>query len=262
MHGRRLHGGQRARARAALRAHGGQAARPRHGARPRPSLLERRGRRRVTRLSILHDADGVVVVDKPPGLEATGRTPDDPGGVQHHLAVQLRRPVWAVHQLDRDTSGVLIFVRKRSLVARWQEALARGDKRYVALVHGREGHGSEAFEPRTIDAPVAYDRGARRWVVREGGKPARSTVEVVSVGADAMRVHVTLHTGRTHQARVHLAHVGHPLVGERRYRTPPCELHPRHALHAARVAALGAVFEAPLPEDLRALARRLGLDEE
>ena len=54
----------------------------------------------MTRLSILHDADGVVVVDKPPGLEATGRTPDDPGGVQHHLAVQLRRPVWAVHQLD------------------------------------------------------------------------------------------------------------------------------------------------------------------
>ncbi|MEQ9073990.1 MAG: RluA family pseudouridine synthase [Sandaracinaceae bacterium] len=215
----------------------------------------------MTRLSILHDADGVVVVDKPPGLEATGRTPDDPGGVQHHLATQLRRPVWAVHQLDRDTSGVLIFVRKRSLVARWQEALARGDKRYVALVHGREGHGSEAFEPRTIDAPLAYDRGARRWVVREGGKPARSTVEVVSVGADAMRVHVTLHTGRTHQARVHLAHVGHPLIGERRYRTPPCELHPRHALHAARVAALGAVFEAPLPEDLRALARRLGLDE-
>ena len=93
---------------------------------------------------------------------------------------------------------------------------------YVALVHGREGHGSEAFEPRTIDAPLAYDRGARRWVVREGGKPARSTVEVVSVGADAMRVHVTLHTGRTHQARVHLAHVGNPLTREVGHRSVPC----------------------------------------
>jgi len=208
----------------------------------------------VIRLTILHDADGVVAVDKPPGLEATGRTPDDPGGVQHHLQRQLRRPLWAAHQLDRDTSGVLIFVRRRSLVARWQEALAAGEKRYLAFVHG-----APDFTRREVDAPLAYDRGLRRWVVREGGKAARSTIEVARVGADAARVHVTLHTGRTHQARVHLAHLGHPLLGERRYREPPCELLPRHALHAERVRAGGLTITAPPPPDLEALARRLQL---
>ena len=76
-------------------------------------------------LRVIHDARGVVAVDKPPGLESTGRTPDDPGGAQHHLQVQLGRKLWLVHQLDRDTSGVLVFVRKKRLVAVWQEALGR-----------------------------------------------------------------------------------------------------------------------------------------
>lgn len=211
-------------------------------------------------LRLLHDADGVVVVDKPPGLEASGRSLDDPGSVQHRLARQLGRPVWAVHQLDRDTSGVLVFVRRRSLVAPWQERLKppRARKLYVAVVHGEP-----AWNVRLVEAPLRYHEPARRWMVTAGGKPSTSRMRRLAQGGGHALVEVELRTGRTHQARVHLAHLAHPLVGERRYRQPACELHPRHALHAARLEVEGMPpFVAPLPDDLRGLLARLGLRDD
>jgi tRNA pseudouridine32 synthase/23S rRNA pseudouridine746 synthase len=207
-------------------------------------------------LRVIHDAEGVVVVDKPPGMETAGRTLDDPTSVQFQLAKQLKRAVWAVHQLDRDTSGVLVFVRRASLVAEWQARIKppRGRKLYWAIVHGEP-----SFREQRIEAPLRYDEGARRWAVGPGGKPAISVVRVLSTSPGHALVEVELVTGRTHQARVHLAHLGHPLVGERRYREPACALHPRHALHAVRLQADAQVFEASLPADLRALCARLGL---
>lgn len=211
----------------------------------------------MSELHILQDEAGLVVVDKPPGLESTGRNLDDPRAVQFRLARQLGKKVWAVHQLDRDTSGVLLFVRKKSLVAELQRLLgdARTSKRYLAIAHGR-------FEAdrRRVDAPLAYDATERRWTVRADGKVARSEVIRLAVTERASALEVILHTGRTHQARVHLAHLGHPLFGEARYRTPPCAEHPRHALHARRIElADGRAFTAPIPDDLAGLARRLGL---
>jgi 23S rRNA-/tRNA-specific pseudouridylate synthase len=207
-------------------------------------------------LHVLYDAEGVVVVDKPAGLESTGRTLDDPRSVQHRLSRQLRRPVWAVHQLDRDTSGVLVFVRRRSLVAPWQQKLKQGRKRYLAIAHGR----FPAAE-RRVEEPLRYDESKRRWVVGEGGRPARSRVRRLASTEDASLLEVELLTGRTHQARVHLAWLGHPLYGERLHREPPCTAHPRQALHAWRLElADGTRFESPLPADLRQLAERLGLD--
>ncbi len=202
---------------------------------------------------VLHDAGGVVVVDKPAGLETAGRTLDDPRSVQHRLAAQLGRAVWAVHQLDRDTTGVNVFVRKRSLVAPWQERLRAGRKIYLALVHG-------AFERETarVDAPLRYDASRRRWEVGEG-REARTRIRRLSASPRASALEVELVTGRTHQARVHLAHLGHPLIGERRYREPPSTEHPRHALHAWRIELGEERFVAPIPADLRALAAWLGL---
>lgn len=195
------------------------------------------------------------MVDKPAGLESTGKTLDDPRSVQHRLAAQLGRPVWAVHQLDRETSGVLLFVRRRSLVAPLQEELRHGRKTYLAIVHDRV-----PWESTTIDAPLRYDEARRRWVVGAGGRPARSELRRLAVSDRASLVEIALRTGRTHQARVHLAHAGHPLAGERRYREPPSTLHSRHALHAWRVELSGGrCFEAELPDDLRRLARSLGL---
>lgn len=206
------------------------------------------------RISVLHDAAGVVVVDKPAGLETAGRSLADPRSVQHRLAAQLGRPVWAVHQLDRDTSGVNVFVRKASLVAAWQAELKRARKVYLAIAHGRFAEASVE-----VDAPLRYDEASRRWVVREG-REARTRVARIAVTDAFSALEVTLLTGRTHQARVHLAHLGHPLAGERRYRDPPSEAHARHALHAWRLElADGRRFVAPIPDDLRVLAERLGL---
>ena len=209
----------------------------------------------AVRIEVIHDADGLVVVNKPPGIETTGRTTDDPRGLQHHLERHLGRPVFAAHQLDRDTSGVLVFVRKKSLVAATQARMradAGAKKRYLAFVRGRV-----PWAKRTIDAPLAYDAGARRWVVREGGKDARTIVTRQRVGADLSLVEARLLTGRTHQARVHLAHVGHPVLGERRYVDPPCDRHPRQALHAWRLELTGLILEAPLPDDLASLRDRV-----
>lgn len=204
------------------------------------------------RVHILHDAAGLVAVDKAPGMETAGKTVDDPRALQAQLAACLGARVWAVHQLDKDTSGVNLFVRKRSLVAPTQAMLAAGRKLYVAICHGR-------IEAREIDAPLAYDPGARRWRVAPTGKRAISRVRVIAQAERASLIEIELVTGRTHQARVHLAHAGHPLIGERRYRDPPCTLHPRHALHAARIELGDLTIEAPLPDDIRALAARLGL---
>ncbi len=206
-------------------------------------------------VAVIADRQGAVVVNKQAGIESTGRTVDDPRSLEHMLARQLGARVWAVHQLDRETSGVLVFVRRRSLVAEWQAKLAEGRKFYLAICHG-------AMQRRRlrIDQPIAYDRRARRFVVRADGREASSIVRRVNRSAAFSLVEVELLTGRTHQARVHLAYAGHPLVGERRYREPPCTLHWRHALHAARIVlADGERFEAPLPDDLRELAERLGV---
>lgn len=207
----------------------------------------------MTRIELLHHEGGVVVVDKPAGLEATGRTREDPGGVEHHLTRQLGRRVWAVHQLDRDTTGALIFVTRRSLVARWQERLKAAEKRYLAIVHG------VLTEPRSVDAAMAYDDERRRWVTREDGKPAQTRLRPMGTNGAATLVEARPTTGRTHQIRVHLASLGHPLIGERRHREPPCTEHPRHALHLQSITLTDMTFLSPAPPDLVALASRLGL---
>ncbi|MFK7987099.1 MAG: RluA family pseudouridine synthase [Sandaracinaceae bacterium] len=206
-------------------------------------------------LRVLFDEDSVVVVNKPAGLESTGRTPDDPGGAQHHLQRQLGRRLWLVHQLDRHTSGLLVFVRKRSLVAPMSERtrVANGaDKRYLAIVRGH------VTAPQRVKAPLAYDRSSRRWVVRDGGKPALTVFSPRAEGDDVTLLEAELRTGRTHQIRVHAAHLGHPLLGERRY--ADCRRAPRQALHAWRLRLSdGLRFEAPVPEDLRVVAAKVGL---
>ncbi|MGE0789980.1 MAG: RluA family pseudouridine synthase [Sandaracinaceae bacterium] len=203
--------------------------------------------------AVLYERDSLLAIDKPPGYEATGRTVDDPEGMQAHVGAALRRRVWLVHQLDRDTSGVLLFVTKRSLVAVMQEKLRHATKRYLAIVHG------EVREGVRVDRPMAYDDRTRRWAVSPGGKPALTEVVPRAANDGFSIVEVRLHTGRTHQARVHLASIGHPLVGERRYRDPPCERAVRQALHAWRITLGELSIEAPVPEDLRALATELGL---
>ncbi|MEM1413857.1 MAG: RNA pseudouridine synthase [Myxococcota bacterium] len=203
-------------------------------------------------LPVLHDAEGLVAVDKPAGLPSTGRTPDDPGSVRFRLEAQLGARVWAVHQLDRGTSGVNLFVRKKALVASWQARLAAGRKTYLAFAHG-----VPAWDRREVD--LALDRVRGRPALTPSGKPARTQLRVRSRGPAHALVEAWPRTGRTHQIRLHLAALGHPLVGERLHRDPPCARHPGPALHCARIAAAGRRLEAPLAEALEALGRTLAL---
>lgn len=210
---------------------------------------------------VLVEHDGVVVCDKPPGLPSTGRSLADPWCLQALLMVRRRRSkVWAAHQLDQQTSGVNLFVLRKALVAEAAGWLRAGTKRYLAVVHGR------VEAPRTVDAPLGrVARGGRQMAaVTPRGKPSRSTISPISCGADASLVEVTLHTGRTHQARLHLAHIGHPVLGEQLHRSPPCVRHERHALHAWQLSLPHAppplrTLRAPLPSDLLALCAALEL---
>ncbi|MCA9514003.1 MAG: RNA pseudouridine synthase [Myxococcales bacterium] len=219
------------------------------------------------RIAILLERDGLVVVDKPAGLRSTGDDLDDPDCAQGQLMVLLRRRrVWAVHQLDSDTSGVNLFVTQKALVDVWSRHLKadEGGKTYVALVHGL------VTAPVRVEVPLGRARRADGReipaVVRAGAVGAKDAVTLVEpVDHVATRdggVSVVLArplTGRTHQVRLHLAWLGHPLLGERLHRDPPSSALGRHALHAWRVDAGGASFIAPMPADLRALAAALGL---
>lgn len=225
----------------------------------------------MTDVRILFEGAGVLAVDKPAGmLVIPGRAEGEPS-LREALEAKLGRKVFVVHRLDRDTSGVLVFAldaeRHRSLSMAFESGQVR--KRYVALVEGR------VEAPQLIDAPLSPGRKGRMRVARPGeeGKPSRTRVRPVETFAAASLVEAEPLTGRTHQIRVHLLHMGHPLLFDHQYGrdTPLTEkdvggtgdavVLARTPLHAARIEwpALQGVepraLESPLPEDMaRAVA--------
>jgi 23S rRNA pseudouridine1911/1915/1917 synthase len=221
-------------------------------------------------LAIVHEDAAVLVVDKPPGLVVHpghgNRERTLANALVHHAPQLAHLPrAGIVHRLDKDTSGLLVIAKtaeaQTSLV---RQLAARTVKReYLALVHGAvaaDGH---------VDAPIGRHRTARtRMAVTARGKPARTRYRVLERLDGATLLAVTLETGRTHQVRVHMQAIGHPVVGDPTYgfrarRDGPLERFPRQALHAARLGlvhpATGRECEwrAPLPEDLRALLEQL-----
>ena len=215
------------------------------------------------RRRVLADAHGILAWNKPPGLCSTGRTLDDPDCAQHRAMQYADGMVWALHQLDKDTSGVVLFARKKNLVAPWQRRwnTPAVQKYYAALVHGRL--------PRTqttVDAPLRRmeRRGHTRMTVDDQGKPALTELWELSHSKHYSLVLARPRTGRTHQVRVHLQHIGCPLIGEERYNSIPCGYHNRHALHALAIITDQRPplhhIEAPLADDLHRPAHRLHLD--
>jgi 23S rRNA pseudouridine1911/1915/1917 synthase len=178
-----------------------------------------------------------------------------------------------VHRLDRDTSGLLVVAKTDAAHLGLAEALRKRKVKRTYLA-AAWGHLSES--PVTIDAAIARDRKDRkRMAVSEGGRPALTRVRVRERWERADFLDVALKTGRTHQIRVHLAHIGHPVVGDPVYgtgwergmggpgRTWAMELArrtPRLFLHAAELAfehpvsGVAMRFQVPLPDDLAAVA--------
>lgn len=215
--------------------------------------------------SLIHALDGdLVVVNKPSGIPTTGHSLDDVDCVQYHLIQHFGTMVWAVHQLDADTSGVCLFSRSKVLVkkvkARWSEPETQ--KVYLAVVEGRPD-----WESIEADFPIG-ELSPNNLGVCAAGRVARTSFRVLSASPKAALIRATLHTGRTHQIRIHLSHLGHPLIGEKWYRSMPSKEHFRQALHAYRlsipvvIGIEGRRWTIPLANDLNSLLRSLDLDTE
>jgi 23S rRNA pseudouridine1911/1915/1917 synthase len=222
------------------------------------------------RLQVLFEDRHVLIVDKPAGL-LTQPTMDHERDTLMERAsryLTLRyggRPfVGIVHRLDKDTSGALALARSRVAVRALQDLFKAHDieRQYLAVVEG-----AVRQESGTIRLALVTNRGdLRRGVAREPGegRPAATHFRVVErFGPVATLVACWLETGRTHQIRIHMAEMGHPVVGEAVYRPrlqPRCKAHfHRQALHAQTLGFVHPLtgetvhVEAPLPSDLGAL---------
>ena len=216
-------------------------------------------------LSIVGEDEALLVVDKPAGLVVHPGSGNWDGTLLNallHHAPQLAGVPRAgiVHRLDKDTSGLMVVAKglatHTALVRQLQSRSVT--REYIALAAGDIAKGG------TVDAPIGRHPTRRTTMaVVTTGKPARTHFEVLERFGVATLLRCRLETGRTHQIRVHLASLGHPLVGDPAYgRKGPIPF-PRQALHAARLALVHPVtgrpcaWESPLPTDMLGLVTAL-----
>ena len=235
---------------------------------PTPATQAGAGAQAATQLCIVDEDDWLAIVDKPSGM-VVHPAPGHPSGTLAD-ALKDRGTTWSllggseragiVHRLDRDTSGLLVVAKTEAAHRNLAKQLSDRSlgRTYWALVHGgfREDTG-------TIDAPIArHPRDRRRMAIVEGGREAITDFRVVERLSGASVLEVSLRTGRTHQIRVHLASIGHPILGDGVYGRPDPDLG-RPALHAMRLRlrhpgdGSERSYESPVPEELIAATDRL-----
>jgi 23S rRNA pseudouridine1911/1915/1917 synthase len=239
----------------------------------KPTPQSRAFRPEAIPLAIVHEDRHILVIAKPAGLVVHPAPGNWSGTLLNALlahdgqAAQLPR-AGIVHRLDKDTSGLMVVARSREAMDRLVAMIAAREvsRQYVALAHRPwEGAGT-----RHVEAPIGRDpRNRLRMAVvdpaRHPGKPASTIFELIENALQGCWVRATLQTGRTHQIRVHMAHIGHPLVGDSLYGGAPAAGMQRQALHAYRLAFAHPVggaaldFRCALPGDLREALRSWSL---
>ncbi len=225
-------------------------------------------------LDLLFEDDWILVINKPPGMVVHPAAGHDSATLAHALAARLERGEWEegdlrpgiVHRLDRDTSGVLVAARTREALRRLKRQFKERStrKQYIALVWGvpdpPEG---------TIDAPIGRNPHHRKKMMVDPpqGRPAVTHYEVMEDLGGFAVLRLGIETGRTHQIRVHLASLGHPVLGDSTYggvrkRGMPPGID-RQMLHAEQLEishpgnGKRLTFVAPMPEDLRSAIQTL-----
>ena len=205
--------------------------------------------------------DNLLVVNKPAGVPVLPDGWDPQAPFLRELLEGEYGRLWVVHRLDRETSGVLLLAR----TAEAHRQLNRQfEQRTVVKIYHALVTGSPQWERKTVSLALRANVGHRhRTVVDHGkGKPSETQFKVIDRYAGYGLVESMPMSGRTHQVRVHLFALGHPLVGDILYSAPPSKLIARPALHALRLSLIHPTtgerltFEAPYPADLqKALSR-------
>ena len=207
------------------------------------------------------DAD-LLVVDKLPGLAVhpcAGSWDDSLGArlVNHYHQIGLEAGFHPVHRLDKGTSGLMVVAKHPAAQHVLTSALHSGAflREYLAICEGTPFPLSG-----TVDAPLGRTEDSYiRQCVRPDGKPARTHYKVLDSNSRLSLLRLRLETGRTHQIRVHMAHLGHPLAGDFLYGTEDIDLIPRPALHSAHLELTQPftgerlTFDSPLPADMARL---------
>lgn len=220
-------------------------------------------------LDVVFEDEHLLVINKPAGLVVHPAPGNWSGTLLNGLLARdalaaLMPRAGIVHRLDKDTSGLMVVARTRATMDALVQLIAARDvaRQYVALAHRSWG----GAKVRHVEAPIGRDpRNRLRMGVVENGKAASTAFELLQDAPAGCWVRATLQTGRTHQIRVHMAHIGHPLVGDELYGGAPAAGMARQALHADRLAfehpATGRTleFHAPLPPDLRQALASWGL---
>jgi 23S rRNA pseudouridine1911/1915/1917 synthase len=190
----------------------------------------------VEKTKIIYQDENILAINKPALLDS----------YELQDAIEEEETV-LIHRLDRDTSGVLILARNEKFLADAIEAFKQRKvkKRYIAWVEG------VFYEEVKIDAPiVTHKQGGKAFseINEERGRPAITIVKPLEIQGKKSKVEIEIMTGRTHQIRLHLSSIGHPIVGDERYGSVTRSK--RILLHAKALSLLGYAFEAKEPRDI------------